>query len=406
MSSSLTRPRPVALPAAAAPAPITTRVLDPRTLEAADLAAWRHLEGRAAEPNGYLSPHFVLPALRHLDPSLDVRLVVAEQPGPDERRLLGLALVHSQAPSRTLPLPHLAGYASRHSYLGHWLLERDHAAAAALALLRALRRRHPWAAVLTLPQCPLDGLQAAALQQAARALGSDITVTLRQQRAMLLPATAGAAALRERLGQKQHSNQERCRRRLQEQGALDWALLRGDADDTTVEHFLALEHGGWKLEEGTSLRSQPADEAFFTEMARGFIGDGRALFTELRLDGRPIASTANFVSGDMGFAFKVGWDDSLRKFGVGLLNEAGFVQEAPELCADLRSVDSGAQPASFIEALWPDRRELGTLQIPLNGIGRLAVAGLDRLRQRRAAQRAAAEAAQAAQAAEAPQDAA
>lgn len=386
-SSSLAQPGAVARQPSAprAATHIATRVLQPQSLSQADISAWRALEDRAAEPNAYLSPHFVLPALKHLDPRLATRLLVAEQPTEHGPRLLGLALLHGAAPQRHLPLPHLVGYRSRHSYLGHWLLDREHAADAAEALLRLARRRHPWAAAVTLHDCPLDGPQATALQQAAQRLGQGpCVISQPQARAWLVPAHAGAAALRERLGAKQHANQERCRRRLQEQGRLSWTALRAQVTDSTIEHFLALEHGGWKREAGTSLRSHRDDEAFFTAMARGFAAEGRALFTELQLDGRPIASTANFVSGDMGFAFKVGWDEALRKYGVGLLNEAGFVEQAPVVCGDLRSIDSGAQPASFIEALWPEQRRLGTLHIPLNPLGRWVLAGVEQLRRRRA----------------------
>lgn len=359
---------------------ITTRTLRPAELTTADVQAWSALEARALEPNLYLSPHFVLPALQHLDPHLRPRLVIAEQPQGPERRLLGVALVHPAAPHRRLPLPHLSAYQSRHSYLGQWLLDRDHAADAATALLRQLQRRHPWAAAVALPDCPVDGEQAAALQEAARRIGSRCVQTHLQQRAILRPAAAGPQALRERMGSKQFSNNERCRRRLKEQGQLDWTILRSKVDDRHLNAFLDLEHSGWKRDSGTSLRSNPADEAFFLAMARGLASEGRALFTELRLDGRAIASTANFVSGDVGFAFKVGWDEPLRKFGIGILNEAEFVQAAPTVCADLRCIDSGSQPASFIEMLWPEQRQLATVYIPLNVLGRASLAASDWLR--------------------------
>lgn len=376
---------PATAPSAAAG--LSTRVLNPRALEAVDLAAWQALENRALEPNGYLSPHFVLPALQHLDPQLEPALFVAEHTVEGERRLLGLALLHRGAPGRALPLPHLRAYQSRHSYLGHWLLDRQHAADAATALLQAMRRHHPWAAAVVLPDAPLDGAQAAALHTAAARIGSRCTVTNPQTRAVLMPAHAGAAALRERLGPKQHANNERCRRRLQEQGPLAWEALRGSVSDAAIETFLALEHGGWKRDHGTSLRSQPADEAFFVAMARRFAAVGQALFTELKLDGRVIASTANFISGDLGFAFKVGWDEAYRKFGAGILNEGEFVRHAQEVCADLRCIDSGAQPASFIEMLWPEQRAIGTVQIPLRAPGRWALAAAGTLRAWRQARR-------------------
>lgn len=361
------------------------RLLDPRSIDAADLAAWHALEDRAVEPNAYLSPHFVLPALHHLDPAQRLHLVLAERlDGAATPRLLGVGLVRAGRPSRSLPLPHLAGYLSRHSYLGHWWLDADHAADAAHTMLLALRRRHRTAAALALPLCPLDGPLCAAFDAAARRLGGALSVLHRQDRATLVPADSAAVPLRERLGAKQHANLERCKRRLQEQGTLTWHLLRQDADDAAIERFLALEHMGWKRDEGTSLRASAADEAFFIAMAQRFNAAGRGLFTELRLDGRAIASTANLVSAGMGFAFKVGWDEGLRKFSVGLLNEAAFVEHAAQGCADLHNIDSGAQPGSFIDTLWPGRRALGTLHIALHGPARLALAAMDRWRAKRA----------------------
>jgi len=368
------RPTPPALPhSRLTPWQTHTRVVSPAALAAADLQAWSALEARALEPNLYLSPHFVLPALRHLDPGLKAQLYLAERQVEGERRIIGLALLHSQAPTRHLPVPHLSAYQSRHSYLGPWLLDRDHAPEAATALLQQIRSHHPWAAALVLPNHPFDGEQQLAMQAAARTIGSEPLNLGRRRRALLIPAQAGPQSLRERMGTKQYNNNERCRRRLQERGTLSWQVLRGEVSESHLQDFLALEHQGWKQESGTSLRSNPADEAFFLDMARGLAREGRALFTELRLDDRVIASTANFVAGHTGFAFKVGWDEPLRKFGIGILNEAEFVQQAPQACADLHTIDSGSQPASFIEMLWPDVRELATCVVPLNRWGRWAL---------------------------------
>jgi hypothetical protein len=93
-----------------------------------------------------------------------------------------------------------------------------------------------------------------------------------------------------------------------------------------------------------------------------------------------VASTSNFVSGGVGFAFKVGWENELRKYGPGVLNEVEFVRAAPEVCADLAWFDSGAAPDSFINRLWPERRELGTLIVPLTPLAGASLGLLARLR--------------------------
>jgi hypothetical protein len=94
---------------------LRVRLLRADELGAADIDAWLDLEARALEPNGYLSPHFVLPALRHLDGDKTVLAVLVEAPatGPSARmRLLGLGLFVRSGPTRALPLPHLVGYMS------------------------------------------------------------------------------------------------------------------------------------------------------------------------------------------------------------------------------------------------------------------------------------------------------
>src|SRR5262245_57575466 len=51
----------------------------PHDIEAATVAAWSDLEARALEANAYLSPYFVLPALRHLEPAAPIVIVLVER---------------------------------------------------------------------------------------------------------------------------------------------------------------------------------------------------------------------------------------------------------------------------------------------------------------------------------------
>ncbi len=144
-----------------------------------------------------------------------------------------------------------------------------------------------------------------------------------------------------------------------------WTLHRqGGIPERSVETFLDLEHRGWKGESKTSLRSNPADEAFFREAVSRFGAVDRAFFTELSLDNRVIASTSNFISGDVGFAFKIGWLPDLAKLSPGVLNEIELIRRVRQgVCSDLTFLDSGASEGSFIDKLWPSRRPLVSLAI-------------------------------------------
>lgn len=353
---------------------VAVRDLTKRLLE-----AWSALEGRSAEPNAFLSPHFIVPALRHLDPAVDPIVLVVERASGADAELLAVGVFVSKKASRVCPVPHLVGYGSRHSYLGGLLVDRDHASAAVAALCaHASKRVLGWQA-LVFPKVQTDGPIAAILEAQARAGGLAVQRSGTKQRAVLVPAAAGPEALKKALG-KRLGEIQRCKRRLAEKGEVSWHCLRRDVGAAAVETFLRLENQDWKAEEKTSLRANPADEAFFKDTVARFDGDGRALFTELRVGDRAIASTSNFVSGGVGFAFKVGWDAELRKLGPGMLNEAELVSAAPVVCADLAWFDSGAQPDSFIDRLWPERRELGTLIVPLTRAGAVSLHLLSHLR--------------------------
>ena len=173
---------------------------------------------------------------------------------------------------------------------------------------------------------------------------------------------------------------ERQWRKLSELGEPGWRYLRGDdVSDDTLERFLALEHAGWKGAEGSSLRSDPRQEAFFLRMTTAFRADGDLFFTELLLDGQAIASSCNPRSGSDGFAFKVAFDPRSAKYGPGLLNELAFLKALEQGVDQFRFIDSGAAPGSFIEELWPDRVPLYSGSIALGRISRAAARAADAL---------------------------
>ena len=168
---------------------------------------------------------------------------------------------------------------------------------------------------------------------------------------------------------------------MQERGQVAWRLLGADGmPDSAVESLLRLEHLGWKGSGGSSLRSQPAQEAFFREVVARFAAERRVQFSEITLDGAAIASACNFISGRMAFAFKIGWDPQLRCCSPGWLNEVEYLRSAGTHLAGIELVDSGASEDSYINELWLDRRTIATLTVPLSFTGRLAMGGLTSVR--------------------------
>ena len=326
-------------------------------LDARTIAAWADLEQRALEPNAYLSPSFVLPAIRYLSPRLQPVVCLLETEARGVRDLVGLGVFEAVRYSRRFPLPHLRAYRSRHSYLGGLVLDPAGAVPAAEALFRWLQSRHSRWHGVDMDGRFGDGPGDRALTQAIAACGATWHENWRTQRAALIPAQAGEAYLHEHLTGGRTKDLRRRRRRLEERGSVRWRALRGpEITPVCIERFIDLEHRGWRGQEGTSLRSRSEDEQFFREMIGEFAARDRAVFTELLVDDTVVASTSNLISGKGGFAFKLGWHPDYQRMAPGLLNEVELIRNAPTLFEGLGFVDSGAVEGSFLEDLWSERR--------------------------------------------------
>jgi len=89
--------------------------LDPKVV-----AAWASLEERALESNAYLSPHFMIPALRRLGSHRELEktiFVFIERQSGETTDLVGAGVFVPSSGTRRFPLPHLRAYCSIYSYL-------------------------------------------------------------------------------------------------------------------------------------------------------------------------------------------------------------------------------------------------------------------------------------------------
>lgn len=363
-------------------------VLDAAELSPAQIEAWKALESVAIEPNAYLSPNFVLPALQHLEPQARVRIFLVERKTGSTQQLVGVGVFRLSSGTRRFPLPHLVAFLSEHSYLSGVLLDRSCAEPAMEALLGYVRSQSwRWHGIV-FERCWSDGPLADMIRAYASSHSRSLRTLDEQPRAVLHLPLDNKAHMG-RLSSSLTSNIKRRSRRLQEQGPVTWRAHRQDGvPEAAVEAFLALEHQGWKGESGTSLRSAASHEAFFRDMVGRFAAEGRALFAELTVNGEPIVSTSNFISGNAGFAFKVGWNSDYAKMSPGVLCEAEFLREASTVCPDVGFFDSGASPGSYMDDIWPDRRILNSTCLALSGLGKLALDAVDAVRtlkERRAA---------------------
>lgn len=322
---------------------------------------WLALEDRALEPNPFLSPLFVLPALQYLTPTADVYAIMIHRQAGGRRRLAGIGVFEVRSGSRVLPLPHLKAYqAPGNSFLTGLLVDQSHARDVLCTFFRYLRRQPPhWQNLefdLRTRGTPFGVLlEQVAEEFGMRWIGQD------QIRPMLYPGDAAGCDPDAYLSRNRRKKYRRSLKSLQVEGHVDFRVIRECSPRSgTVEHFLRLEDQGWKQHGGHSFRAAAESEQFFREMAAGFARHDRIFFTELHCGSQVIGSTSNLIAGNTAVAFKSGWASEYADFSIGALQEVELVRHAPTTLADLESVDSGTGGNSWMTSLWPERRCVAT----------------------------------------------
>lgn len=332
-------------------ATLIVRSLRPEEMTPQLVSTWADLETRSVHANPYLSPYFVLPALRHLDPHKDILITLAEDATTGE--LHGIGIFEPRPPSLRHPFPHFRTYRSVHSFLSGILVD----ASCPRHVVAEMIARTPSQCIVSQltpdhgPERFQEGSPFSHDPVSWYTLGS-------VERAVLRPASAGLPYLQTFL-KSRHADCRRLHRQLLKLGTVRWRYLSGqDVKRETLQRFLTLEHSGWRGDTRSSLASSINQTRFFLDMIEGFQRHSRVFFTELLLNDTVIASTCNLISCNTGFAFKIGWDVAFARYSPGILNEVEFIRHAPTVCSHLDYIDSGASPGSFIEKLWLDRRRL------------------------------------------------
>jgi CelD/BcsL family acetyltransferase involved in cellulose biosynthesis len=323
------------------------------------LAAWERLAGRAAEPNPFFEPWYLLPSLRLMDTQVQVAAWF------HEGRLAGLLPLKRSPDYYGHPVPHAAGWLHANAFCGVPLIAAGHEDAFWQALLIHLDRYPGRALFLHLPQLPADGPVVAALDRVLAARRRPHYIAAREARAMLAGEASAAAYLEASMSPKKRKELRRQHNRLAEEGALTFERLEGTENlSAWTAEFLALEAAGWKGEAGSALANAPKTRALFTEALAGAAAAGRLERLALRLDGRAIAMLANFITAPGAYSFKTAFDEACARFSPGMLLQLENLALLER--DDIRWADSCAvEGHPMIERLWRDARRMVSLNIAI-----------------------------------------
>lgn len=324
----------------------------------------------AGEPNPFLERWYLLPALSAMGAS-DVRLLCFRVEGA----LAGLMPLTASRRYYGRPLPHLAAWTHPNAFLGAPLVARGMERAFWQALLAHADAGAGSGLFLHLAQIPLAGRLTDALRDVLARQKRPHGLVWREERAALASDLSPEAYLETAMSGKKRKELRRQHTRLSELGALTMERLRDDRGLADwIEDFLKLEQAGWKGAAGSALACASGTADLFRQALQGAAQAGRLERLALRLDGRPIAMLASFLTPPMAFSYKTAFDEHFARFSPGVLlqrdNLAILTDPAIAMTDSCASADH-----PMIDHIWRERRAVGHVSIGIGGAVRRGLFG-------------------------------
>jgi CelD/BcsL family acetyltransferase involved in cellulose biosynthesis len=352
---------------------------------AAHVPAWEGLAAQALEPNPFYEPWMLLPATQTLAKKTDLTFVLVYKAppahAPSAPTLCGFFPVERLRRFRNLPVRALRLWQHRYCFLCVPLLHRDHARETLGAFFAWLETEPTRGMCLELPHISAEGAFHHFLISAVNERQRTSVVTASFCRALFRPGEKADAYLLSAFSGEQRKKLRQRSRRLAEIGKLEYVSLEQDGDQARwVDNFMQLEASGWKGQQHTALSSHAADRQFFSQVAQEAHRRGRLQLTALQVNGQPIAMQCCFAASPGLFTWKTAFDEQYASHAPGILLQVELIRRFHQ---DPRPewVDSCAEPGSYLESLWMDRKAMQTLVVATrSGLGDFLVSALPLLR--------------------------
>lgn len=314
---------------------------------------WRDLAARAAEPNVFYEPSFLLPAAQIFAPSAGA-IVVRSPIG----KLLGLFPVQRLGWREGYAPRIVAGVVHPYGPLGTPLVDRDQPDAAIDACLDYLVTHCPGAAWL-LPLIPDDGPFAEVLDRSLTRRNLRSAYFGRHRRAMLSPGANRNDYLEHTINPKVRKELNRKRRRLGESAPLSHRVADDPAAmESLISQFLDIEAAGWKGRAGTAMRKNPQIRAFMERAILDLAAEGKAHGESLYVGEEPVAAAIMLRGGEAVWAWKIAYDERFSRYSPGV-QIALDVTRTLLANKDVARVDSCATPDHpMIDHIWRERLAL------------------------------------------------
>ena len=344
---------------------ITTRRLRPSDLSPRELAEWELLSEAASVANPCLEPGFVLAAAAHLSRGVKLVAMYAQD------RLVAIIPTYRSSRMGRLPVPAGTRTGWLPSFLGEPPIAPGFGTLVGHAIIDELSRsRRSWLRLHTLDA---SGDFAAGVEAAA------------QQRGYFVHRESWSRGYATRrpdpsyVDDASHANLARLRRQwrsFERSTGQVLAIRDRRADPDAIDLFMDLELRGWKGREGVAFGSKHGGAHFLRSMTAWFRERERLRVWSLEAGDRVLAMKINLVHRDTIFCFVISFDEASGRLSPGLqLEVVNFDRFHAEPSAQF--MDSCASPNNrFANRLYPERRDLVSLDIGAGVAGRSLVRAL------------------------------
>ena len=327
------------------------------------IAAWEALATNACEPNPFFEHWFVLPSLDAFGAGAAVSLLAHYSQG----QLTGLLPIGRTKNYYGYPVPHASSWLHDNAFCGAPLVARGQERQFWRGLFDHFDQNPGLALFLHIPLLPEEGPLKAALTDVLAEQSRASFAVLEENRALLASDLSSDDYFTRSMSTKKRKELRRQHKRLSEEGTLTFERC----DDTTgidqwIADFLALETAGWKGDAGSALASSEGTSDFFTNTLTQSAQARKLERLTMRLNDRPIAMLANFVTTPGVYSFKTAFDESYARFSPGMLIQLENLSLLDR--KDIHWTDScAAEGHSMIERLWREKRTLKGHNIAIGG---------------------------------------
>lgn len=314
-----------------------SRACDVRILrrdEAAHIepSAWDELAERARYPNPFYERWNLLPALRHLEPDADVRVVTAYL----GTELVGLFPV---CVKRILSQRYLKIWCYRDCLLSDVLLRPGFSLWPVLQT--AMERLG--ALVTNSPMHGRNGFDVRPARQLCR---------FRHER-RAITRFDGWDAYEARLSRKDRKENRRILRRVLEREGLRYETSDSELLERWLPRYLEVENSSWKMGRGNAISVDENRSRYFEEAIAAGEAQRKVQFQGLFDDDYPVAMSFRFTARSHAYEIKTSYRETHRRLYPGVVLELLNLRDILDH-EELSLVDSCAFRNRVVDRIWPD----------------------------------------------------